>query len=297
MRRLKLILLPMLLAITGADASAAEYKRLCEASAGVYLDALHFAVASDETNTLQIYRRGEAKPIGKGIDLEEFTSFEKSDLEGAARIGDRVYWISSHSLNKNGKDRDERKVFFATRITTKKGRPSLVEVGRPVTGLRDAIAEAAGVTKEEMNIEALAATPEGGLLIGMRAPLRDGKAVVVALKNPAAVVDQQQKPELTAMEPIDLEGRGLRSMDLVGSDYVIVAGPIKDGTEGFALFRWAGPGTRPAKISGTDLTGLTPEAVMAVPNEGVLQVLSDDGEICGEKKPKNQSFRSIDVRP
>ena len=38
----------------------------CEASAGAFIDGTHFAVASDETNRLQIYERGKPEPIGNG---------------------------------------------------------------------------------------------------------------------------------------------------------------------------------------------------------------------------------------
>jgi hypothetical protein len=84
-----------------------DCKGLCEASAGAFLDATHFAVASDETNTLQIYERGKPDPIGKGVDMKGFTGFDKSDLEGAAAIGDRIYWISSHSFNSSGEDKEK----------------------------------------------------------------------------------------------------------------------------------------------------------------------------------------------
>ena len=95
----------LLAAFTGSGAGAAEYKGICEASAGAFIDGTHFAVASDETNKLQIYERGKPQPIGNGIDMETFTSFDKSDLEAAAVIGDRIYWMSSHSFNSQGEDK------------------------------------------------------------------------------------------------------------------------------------------------------------------------------------------------
>jgi hypothetical protein len=35
-----------------------EYKGICEAPAGAFIDSTHFAVASDETNRLQICGAG-----------------------------------------------------------------------------------------------------------------------------------------------------------------------------------------------------------------------------------------------
>lgn len=288
-------------AVVVSDAGAAEYKGICEASAGAFIDRVHFVVASDETNKLQIYQRGKAEPIGAGIDMEGFTSFDKSDLEAAAAIGDRVYWISSHSFNSQGEDKHKRKVFFATRIVQVDGKPTLESVGKLVKSLRDPLAKAAGVNPAEMNVEALAATPEGGLLIGLRAPLRNGKALVVPFKNPKAVVDEPNTPpEFGEAVPVKLVDRGFRSMETLESGkYAIIAGPVSDSAEGFALFRWSGPGTDPVKVDGADLTGIKPEAAMSVPGQNLLQLLSDDGDICSDEDDptSKRRFRSTDVTP
>ena len=288
-------------AVVVSDAGAAEYKGICEASAVAFIDRVHFVVASDETNKLQIYQRGKAEPIGAGIDMEGFTSFDKSDLEAAAAIGDRVYWISSHSFNSQGEDKPKRKVFFATRIVQVDGKPTLESVGKLVKSLRDPLAKAAGVNPAEMNVEALAATPEGGLLIGLRAPLRNGKALVVPFKNPKAVVDEPNTaPEFGEAVPVKLVDRGFRSMETLESGkYAIIAGPVSDSAEGFALFRWSGPGTDPVKVDGADLTGIKPEAAMAVPGQNLLQLLSDDGDICSDEDDptSKRRFRSTDVTP
>src|SRR5262249_10954885 len=150
-------------------------------------------------------------------DMEDFTSFDKSDIEDAARIGDRIYWISSHSFNSQGEDKPKRKVFFATRIGESNGKPALVGTGHVIKSLRDRIAKAANVGSQDLNIEALAATPEGGLLIGLRGPLRDGRALLVPFNNPAAVVDDGAEPELGGAIPVDLRGGGFRSMVLIGT--------------------------------------------------------------------------------
>ena len=305
------VLLPtvaLLASFTTSAVRGAEYNGICEASAGAFIDNTYFVVASDETNRLQLYERGNPKPVGDGIDMESFTSFDKSDLEGAALIGDRVYWISSHSFNSQGEDKAKRKVFFATRIVQKDGKPTLVGIGQPVRSLRDAIAKAAEVEHSKLNIEGLAATPDGGLLIGLRAPLRGDDAIVVPFRNPAAVVDQGAQPEFGEAKKVKLQGRGIRSMDLVRDPtalyYVIVAGPVADSAEGFALFRWAGPDSTgplkdPAPVEEVNLAATKPEGAMAVPGQGLVQLLSDDGDICSDEDdpPSKRRFRSIDVKP
>jgi Protein of unknown function (DUF3616) len=291
-------------ALAAREARAADYMGICEASAGAYIGPNHFVVASDETNQLRIYQRGTPDPIGGAVDMEDFTSFDKSDLEAAARIGDRVYWISSHSFNRQGEDIEKRKVFFATRISVVNGQPTLTAVGSPVKTLRDGIAKAAGVKPSELNVEGLAATPGGGLLVGLRAPLQvqGGEALVVPFHNPGAVVDAGAQPDFGKVMKLDLAGSGIRSLDLTGEaerPYIVVAGPVSDAADGFALYRWSGKdGDKPVKVEGTNFAGLKPEGAMTVPDQQLIQLLSDDDNLCSDEDdpPKKRKFRSIDVQ-
>lgn len=297
-----LIVASAILSVAACGARAESYIGLCEASASSFIDDSHFAVASDETNTFQIYRRGVARSIGPGIDLEDFLDADKSDIEGAARIGDRVYWISSHSFNSNGEDRPKRQLFFATRIVRADGRPSIEGVGSPVKSLRDDLAKSARVEPSELNVEGLASTPEGGLLIGMRAPLRSHMAIVVPFMNPGSVVDSGGRPKFGEALLLDLDGLGIRSLEYIGRanlKFLIVAGPVFDGADGFALYRWAGPGTQPSKIQPLSDSGFRPEAAMAVPGQDLVQLLSDDGDLCSDEDdvPAERKFRSVDVKP
>ena len=126
----------LLVVLATPDARAVEYIGICEASAGAFLNNTHFAVLSDETNKLRIYERGKPEPVGEPVDMEAFTSFDKSDLEAAAAVGDRIYWMSSHSLNRKGKDNAKRKVFFATKIGQANGKPTLTALHRHFHGKR-----------------------------------------------------------------------------------------------------------------------------------------------------------------
>jgi hypothetical protein len=95
------------------------YKGRCDASAASALSDGHFVVANDERNKLQIYKRGQPDPVGAGLDISAFlgTKVDKeSDLEGAATIGSRIYWISSHGRKKDGEFQERRHRFFATDV-------------------------------------------------------------------------------------------------------------------------------------------------------------------------------------
>ncbi|NHZ37513.1 DUF3616 domain-containing protein [Massilia rubra] len=287
------------------------YRGMCDASAAAALGEDLFVVANDERNQLKIYRRGVADAV-QVLDLSDFLGTKKnkeSDLEGAATIGDRIYWITSHGRNKKGEVQERRFRFFATEAGKGKGKALLEPVGQAYSGLLDdmiaaeqlkkyPLAQAAGLTPEAdgaFNIEGLAATPEGTLLIGLRNPAPEGKALVVHLLNPEKVVEGE-RAELGEAFELDLGGLAIRSMELVGLAYMIVAGPPADHGE-FALYRWSGKsGDAPEQLVHEDFDDVRPEALFAIPGTRKVQILSDDGgphvkEIAEEE----QTFRSITV--
>ena len=224
----------LLLATSPALAQAEHYKGMCEASAAVALDAQHFIAGDDESNVLRIYRLGQPMPVGPPVDLSTFldTADKASDIEGAARIGDTIYWISSHSRTSAGKSRPWRHRLFATRIDSSVSPPTVHPVVRPYVDLikemRSAreldglhIGSAADLAPEApggLNIEGLAATPYGRLLVGFRNPLREGRALVVPLDNPAELLaGKSARPVFGRPALLDLGGRGIRSMERMGA--------------------------------------------------------------------------------
>jgi hypothetical protein len=304
----------LLLLVTGAASAAGAQTRhegLCDASAAVALDARHFVVADDEHNRLTVYLRGSAAPVGT-VELDDFLKTTKeSDLEGAAQVGGRIYWIGSHARNSAGKRREDRQRFFATTIRG----TTLVPVGQPYAALLAdllaapalmplQLADAAGRAPEAaggFNIEGLAAAADGGLLIGLRNPVPQGLALVIPLLNPAALVDGKGPARFGAALQLDLGGRGVRSLERVGNGYRIVAGPPAD-TGTFAVYRWSGrPGDAAVPLQ-LDLGTLRPEALFAWP-DGQLALLSDDGGVsvgsqaCKDAGKKRRSFRAIEIKP
>ena len=209
--------------------------------------------ANDETNVLLSYRLGEQKAIGS-LDLTQFLGVgrnQEADIEGAAAIDSRVYWISSHSRNSKGQARASRYRLFATELRNDAAN-RIVPVGKPYKYLLHDLTESASLARYHLsaasklaaeadgglNIEGLAATPEGQLLIGFRNPLADERALVVPLENPGEVVVGKRARLGEAFE-LNLGRRGIRSIELVDGRYLIAAGPTAD--EGsFALYRWSG---------------------------------------------------------
>jgi hypothetical protein len=295
------------------DVSA--YSGLCDASAAAVVGAAHFVVADDESNVLRIYRRGKESPVSE-VDLSEFlgaTGDDETDIEGAAGIGNRTFWISSHGANKNGKERPSRRKFFATEA--KDGStPSVAPIGMRYDDLLkdmlmtpslkkyglDAASKRPPKSEGGLSIEGLAATGRRTLLIGFRNPVPGKTALIVPLENPNDVILGKSAIFGSPIE-LDLGGLGIRSLEWVGSDYYIVAGAFGEGKE-FAIYKWSGSATAmPKRMTKPDLTGLNPEALF-LNQEKMLQLLSDDGSEtrdgthCKDLKKGQQSFRSISVQ-
>lgn len=296
------------------------YDGICGASAGAVINSDLFIVADDEANQLRVYRRqgggGPMQVFDLSRQLELQHHAPETDIEGAARMGNRIYWITSHSRNHQGKDHPNRCRFFATEVSVTNGIVSLAFVGRPDKDLlRDLIsapvlkpfkleaaARLAPKAPGALNIEGLCATPDGRLLIGFRNPIPGGRALIVPLDNPdellAGKAARFGQPVL-----LDLGGLGIRDMGLWNGTYYLIAGPY-DGVGKSKFFSWAGGQSAARHLKEVDLKGLNPEAIIIYPDQGSheIQLLSDDSAHQAGKVPCNQlsedarHFRSVTVR-
>lgn len=328
--------LPLMLALTAAscadqvprDAKSSELGEVtlhhgcCDASAGVAVSSNLFLVANDEDNLLRVYRRDQSGRPVQSFSAGEFLHVDprqpESDIEGAARLGDRIYWITSHGRNRQGEVRESRQRFFATTAqVTPQGRVELRTVGRPyVRLLHDLVSDArlakfslgagallAPKVTGGLNIEGLCATPAGELLIGFRNPIPGGRALLVPLQNPGDLIEGKAArfgpPVL-----LDLGGRGVRDLTLVDGKYLIIGGGFEGGGK-FHLYAWAGGTNAAHKIPEAKFKGANPEAIFTYPGspKGEFQILSDDGtrKIAGEdckliRDPARKRFRSFWVR-
>lgn len=284
-----------------APAQTVRYNGLCEASAAAMLDDRHFAVASDDSATIRIYERGRPDAVG------QFDHAGVTDIEAAARIGDTIFWLTSHSFNSGGEDKPKRKHLFATRIGANL---TLADVGSDQDGLRARIATLLGKSEKTLaktlNIEGLAATPQGELLVGLRGPLDGGhdRALIVKIADPFALVGLPSPPgsgvsTIAAVSRLDLDGRGVRSIERVGTGiraYLIVAGSVEDGGVPPRLFWWDG-GNRVEPGPDPVLEGVTPEALIVWDDRNAL-VLGDNGDACSDKEgdPAARWFPAVAVK-
>ena len=160
---------------------------------------------------------------------------------------------------------------------------------------------ASGIAPKEggFNIEGLA-TDGKSLLIGLRSPVANGKAWILRLANPAAIVaDVDEKPQITVKAQVDLgDGRGIRAMTESDDGWIIVGGLINDPPPSFGLFQ-CDKGPTAKSIDFTFAGGTRPEGI-ASQDSNVLMV-SDDGSVlrngveCKSESPANQYFRATSV--
>ena len=309
----------------------AKHSDMCDASAAVPISSSLFVVANDEDNILRVYKRDESgesvysKDISTDLKIKpkkkhseaDILNYPEADIEGATLIGNRIYWITSHGTNSGGEQKPNRHRIFATDIEHNGDKVNLKPVGTPFVDLVQALenadnlkpfnlgkaAEKAPESEGGLNIEGLASTPEGHLLIGFRNPIPDKKALLVTLENPQAVIEDKKQPKLGKPISLDLGGLGIRSIEYsqAKSVYFIIAGSYNDDGN-FQLYSWSGKTDDAATlVKGVDFQGLNPEALIIYPEEKTrIQILSDDGSkdvegvACKDlKNAEDKSFRSI----
>ena len=172
--------------------------------------------------------------------------------------------------------------------------------------------------KDGFNVEGLTGSEDGqALLVGVRNPHPNGRAILFRIDNAAALLDgTASKAKLGAIISLDLGDRGIR--DIAWSPahhaYLIAAGQTKDDEPGpgFALFTWDGSGS-PREITSfrtvlEDNAQFHPEVVAPLvetvggqpaPSTRVL-IASDDGsrKVAGDTECKDadkdlKSFRAV----
>lgn len=319
---LLLIALAWPASLVAAPPALQRYQAMCDASTAIAVGADRFLVSNDEKNVLWLYRVGQPEPleeidIAKHLDLKDS---EEADIEGSARIGETVYWITSHGRNKKGELHANRFRFFALTPREAEGKVVLEPSGKPYTHLMEDLLEAkpggiqfnplttpaapawAPEAQGGTNIEGLAVWKESQLLIAFRNPVPDGKALLVPLENPAETLEGK-KARFGQPIQLDLGGLGIRSLEYwpERNTYLVVAGAFDD-CPAFQLFLWSGDPASPPKRQqvGDDLFGLRPEALVLFPGQAdKVLLLSDDGGVavegkeCKKASKEQRSFQAI----
>ncbi|MFI6488371.1 hypothetical protein [Streptomyces sp. NPDC050564] len=281
-----------------------------DASAAVDVGGGYAVVADDESNVLRLYDRSTSGAPVRTWDFSSKIGVSKEiDIEGAARVGDTIYWTGSLGNNKDGEYKSARNTVFTTKVTGT-GAATTLSYGGAYTKLRDDLVAwdeangdrygfAAGTADGQVpkqidgfNVEGLEFAPGSTTTayIGFRAPLAPAVAGGKALLVPVTNIDKMVGSGASATfgTPIELDLGGLSVRDIrknASNQYLIVAGSwaADDNTDPYALYSWDGnPAHAPVKC--LDLPTSDPggwESVVDVPDLTVpgtrAQLITDDG--------------------
>ncbi|MER6464564.1 DUF3616 domain-containing protein [Streptomyces sp. NPDC001228] len=280
-----------------------------DASAAVGVGGGYLLVGNDEDNTLRLYKGSASGAPVRTWDLDDALDAGKEvDIEGAARVGNTIYWTGSLGNNKDGEYKSDRSTVFTTTVSGS-GKDTRLAFGTAGHRLRkDLVAwdEANGdrygfadgtadgkIPKEidGFNVEGLEFAPGSTTTayVGFRAPLvpprNGGKALIVPVTNMDRVV---KGTKAVFGEPIQLDLGGLSIRDLRRNDkgqYLILAGSwaADDNSDPYALYSWDGvAGHRPVKALDLPTADAGAwESVVSVPDLSVsgarVQLITDDG--------------------
>ena len=211
-------------------------------------------VAQDSTQL------GNAVPVPLGTDV--------TDMEGITFDGTYFYVVGSQSkpTGFDGIGLIRFRFDPATRRVS-----NLETIGNLKEWLADNVAELHGTARQigdhVLNIEALAWDPVGSrLLLGLRAPVVDGQALVVPVK----LIDAAgpfTRDNLRADGPavrVDLGGDGIRSLeyDPAAKAYRLITGAtLNEETRDFRLVEWSGRDGTPVRDIALYSRKLKPEGI------------------------------------
>lgn len=230
---------------------------------------------------------GQGKFVTAGVEVD--------DLEGITASGDStLFAITSHSVTRKGKRKEEREQLLKLKVhnksvtlTGKSGTllPYLINRLQQVPGLDESLANT-------INIEGLSFDKSGKrLLVGLRTPTLNGKAIVLEILNPYSLFENNESPLFSdQLILLDIGGGGIRAMEYFSQfDRYLVANEVtnKKGKRRSRVWAWDGTTNNTPtrvflpKLKGIkNIEGLTP---LSYENHHFLLLVCDDGKRDGEK--------------
>ena len=275
------------------------------------LDGRVLIVEDEPLHALSIVEFGSDGSISENSLLDGFLlkSFNRklNDLEGVTMDSEGfVYAITSHSRNEKGKRKKSREQLLRFKIEGNEISDVAVYtklVDHLVNaGVLDNILSSSGntVNLNEINIEALSFNKEKNkLMLGFRAPLINGKSMLVVINNPSAIFERNDPAQFDSnIILLDLQGGGIRSLDYAPQlEGYLMVNEIKNnnGKKKSQLWFWKGetekdpqPIDLPQMINLKNVEALAPVTINGEPK---LFLLSDDGKY---KKKKTAHYMLLE---
>ncbi len=263
-----------------------------------------FLVVEDEKQhpfslvSINLDGRISSSPLEPGF-FQAYDSFWKlDDLEGLAldRAG-FVYAITSHSRDGDGDAKKSRDKLVRFRVEADRVVDSRVSQGlkSALCGTHPVLAAAADILDVKaqggLNIEALEISADARhLLIGMRSPLLEGRAIIARVENTVDMFEADAPPRISPdLITLDLGGHGIRGMAYLASlgGHLVISGPAAREAVQFQIWYWSGqPGDAARRVDVPGLAGfehaegLCPAVIDGQPR---IVMVSDDGSRAAER--------------
>jgi len=202
--------------------------------------------SADALKLLEIGKNSSITEVGNLYlpkKIKKIFKKEIEDLEAITSDGNIVYAITSHSKGKNPVKQPlrEKMIMF-------KYEDGALKDLHIYSGLKCALEKRfKDIFSEDVfhnstiNIEGLVFDKKtGSLLIGFRSPLIEGKAIIIALKNPQDLFLKHAQPQFDNPIYLNLEGLGIRDLTYDDSKggYWLIAGSTNERLGQFQLWFW-----------------------------------------------------------
>ena len=195
---------------------------------------------------VEIAASGKVLEIGSlYLDKKLKKLFKKDieDLEAVTSNGNTVYAITSHTFSKkNGRKLSrERFIMFRYADGAIEDFHMYSELKRDLALSFPELSKESAFATSEVNIEGLCYDEvKQRLIIGFRAPVINGEAMLLAIENPQEVFLKQERPKFSKPIRLKLNGKGIRDItyDPQKKGFWIIAGSTNERDVSFTLWFW-----------------------------------------------------------
>ncbi|WP_127470006.1 DUF3616 domain-containing protein [Thiomicrorhabdus aquaedulcis] len=230
---------------------------------GVVVSGDFIALATDEGSSIELYRkRNGVWHAYKVVPLSD--SVDELDLEGLAWQAPYLYATGSYGLKrKKLKDdlnqKDNLKRLQPIELETSRQQLFRIELDNDFNPKEIQTLSLADIVKDDpilkpfsglpskengVDIEGLAVSPQGELILGLRGPLLRGN--LVPLLRVTLAKKSFKVKEVTPLY-LELQGRGIRGLSETPNGYLVLAGATGDQPLPYQVYHWSGenglPGT------------------------------------------------------
>ncbi|NPA66218.1 MAG: hypothetical protein GXO11_04970 [Epsilonproteobacteria bacterium] len=217
------------------------------------------------------------------------------DLEAVTSVENTIFAITSFSPDRQNKEKKDRQRFLMMQYENEEIK-SLLMYNNLLADLQrhfPNLFHQNKFFKSDLNIEAMTFdTNEHILYIGFRSPLYKNNAIIIGIKNPFKIFNEEEKPDFTSLIMVPLNHMGIRAMvfDKEKDGYWIIAGSSNERNISFELWFYSKKTATASKINEIADLGFA-EGITIVQTQKygtLLFIVDDDG-----KKPNKPATYTL----